>query len=188
LQVPASRLHLFCPWLQAGHGVNVLIECVVYAVLKEGATLSEGQINNYLNGMQTAYVMSHLEQHYRYAQKGLIIEEMLPADDARLPRDYKFFVSDGLVPMVLVIAKRNFREKGGTLSIVSGPKSSYQHAWAFQPDLLANSSHITRSQLLYSDGIAEDFKFEKPCGWDEMVRIAGCMSKGIPGTCRIDFE
>jgi hypothetical protein len=188
LQIIASRLRLSCPWLQACHSVIVLIECVVHVVLKAGAKLSEGQINRYLDGMHTEYLDSQRQPHYHFAQKGLLIEEMLPADDTGLPMDYKFFVSDGRVLMVFIFAKRQSQEKGGTLSIASGPKSSYHHAWAFKPELLANLSHITRDQMLYSDGIAEDFRFEKPCGWEEMVRIAGCMSKGIPGGRKIDFD
>lgn len=151
-------------------------------MLKTGAKLSEDQIKTYLDKMQTEYHDSRRQQHYRYAQKGLIIEEMLPADDdGQLPADYKFFVSDGRVPMVVVFANRKYRKDGGTLSIASGPMSSSKQGWAFKPELLANLSHIRRSQMIFSVGVAEDFKFEKPCGWDEMVRIAGCMSKGIPG-------
>ena len=165
----------------------VLIECVVHAVLKAGAKLSEGQMNRYLDGMHTEYLDSQRQSRYHFAQNGLIIEEMLPTDDTSLPTDYKFFVSDGRVLMVFIFENRQIQEKDGTQSIASGPKSSYHHSWAFQPELLANLSYITRNQMLYSDGIAEDFRFEKPCGWDEMVRIAGCMSKGIPGGWKIDL-
>ena len=156
-------------------------------VMKAGSKLSEEQIKNYVDGMKSNYLDSHNQPHYYFAAKGVIIEEMLPADNAGLlPMDYKFFVSDGQVLMVVVFTKRKFREAGGTLSLASGPISDSKQVFAFRPRLLTNASHVTRSQMLFSDGMPEHFKFEKPCGWDEMVRIAGCLSKGLPGS-RIDL-
>ena len=156
-------------------------------VLKEGARLSKEQIILYLKGMTTDYHRSHVEPHYLYAEKGIVIEEMLSADDPEmtLPLDYKFFVSDGQLPIVFVVNGRDFQEEGGTLSVASGPKDSRTQAWGFPPQLLTdaatNLSHISSSQMMWSYGTPENFKFEKPCGWDDMVRIAECISKGIPG-------
>jgi hypothetical protein len=155
-------------------------------VLKEGTRLSKEQIILYLKGMKTDYHMSHVEPHYRYAEKGIVIEELLPTDNAgMLPMDYKFFVSDGQVPIVIVMNGRKFQEEGGTLSVFSGPRLCLVQAWGFRPQLLtdatANLSHITSSQMIWSYGTPENFTFEKPCGWDKMLKIAECISKGIPG-------
>ena len=160
-------------------------------VLRQGARLSKKQWQIYVNGMHSNFNTGNkhiVERHYYYAEKGIMIEEMLPPDEmlGTLPIDYKLFASDGRIPLALIFAQRKVLEKKGEVVVASGPKSKAQQVWAFEPSLLSNSSRVSRDQMVYSDGVADDFTFEKPCGWEEMIKVAGCLSKGLGGV-RIDM-
>ena len=188
LDLSAARIFLD-EFVAPSAGAVVKLNHMAGAVtaLKGGSKLHSSTVEKYVKGLQSDYKLSNSEAHYRYVDKGIIIEELLPTvPGEQFPTDYKLMAFDGVIPMVQIFSKRKYdaRNGGGEQQLHSGNHARQGQVIAFDPRLFNHTSRVNVQKMFF----AQDFQgdYEKPCGWDNMMRIAECMSKGIDAV-RIDL-
>ena len=126
-------------------------------------------IKFYQSRLNRKYGYNNCEPHYNKISPLVIAEEFLKEENTtfRSVTDYKFWCFDGKVYYVSVLFDR-------TKEMVC--ETVYDLDWNAHPEFLKSYGHYK----------SEDKKLPCPQRLDEMIEIAGTLSKGFPGV-RVDL-
>lgn len=141
-----------------GCGTNIIVKDAKHVNRKEVVEA----LNDFLKikfGRETA------EPHYQDIKPLIICEEFLNPKDGVL-NDYKLFMADGKLELILVVSDRTKE---------SYKLSTYDANWNYVPDRLAG--------IHTQDNVSP---IHKPASLDQMVKAAEILSEGFPQV-RVDF-
>lgn len=114
--------------------------------------------------LRTDFARSGRESQYAGMRNRIICEQLLTGDDGEAPMDYKIMCSDG-TPLFAWVDFGRFSKHG---------RNVYTPQWEFC-DVQIGAYPPDAKKV-----------FAKPENWDEMLQVAGLLSKGIP-IIRIDL-
>ena len=143
--------------------------CGQTVIITDGSRLNKNKLQKTINSwLQSRYGFTSGERHYTDIKPRIIIEELLPLRDGRLPVDYKFYCFNGSVDYCLIVSDRKILKEEYKLNLFGIPDWK-EIENALLPVYKGNFSNLPNPEAL-----------------GKMVDIASKLSEGHPFV-RIDL-